>query len=106
MYPTRQCIANRQGDVSIVSISRAITIGTPQEDVALSKFTSSDNENESFLIIPLTSGVIKVHFVQASSLEDYVISEVEVNASLGYPLPYLVDKVFKDGTTAQFNIGY
>lgn len=46
MYPTRQCIANRQGDVSIVSISRAITIGTPQEDVALSKFTSSDNENE------------------------------------------------------------
>lgn len=40
MYPTRQCIANRQGDVSIVSISRAITIGTPQEDVALSKFTS------------------------------------------------------------------
>lgn len=59
-----------------------------------------------FLIIPLTSGVIKVHFVQASSLEDYVISEVEVNASLGYPLPYLVDKVFKDGTTAQFNIGY
>lgn len=42
MYPTRQCIANRQGDVSIVSISRAITIGTPQEDVALSKFTSSD----------------------------------------------------------------
>lgn len=44
MYPTRQCIANRQGDVSIVSISRAITIGTPQEDVALSKFTSSDNE--------------------------------------------------------------
>lgn len=51
-------------------------------------------------------GVIKVHFVQASSLEDYVISEVEVNASLGYPLPYLVDKVFKDGTTAQFNIGY
>lgn len=50
MYPTRQCIANKQGDVSIVSISRAITIG--------------------------------------------------------YPLPYLVDKVFKDGTTAQFNIGY
>lgn len=39
-------------------------------------------------------------------IEDYVISEVEVNASLGYPLPYLVDKVFKDGTTAQFNIGY
>lgn len=27
MYPTRQCIANKQGDVSIVSISRAITIG-------------------------------------------------------------------------------
>lgn len=105
MYPTRQCIANKQGDVSIVSISRAITIGTPQEDVVLSKFTSSDKD-EPFLIIPLTSGVIKVHFVQASSLEDYVISEVEVNASLGYPLPYLVDKVFKDGTTAQFNIGY
>lgn len=33
MYPTRQCIANKQGDVSIVSISRAITIGTPQEEV-------------------------------------------------------------------------
>ena len=61
MYPTRQCIGNKQGDVSIVSISRAITIGTPQEDVALSKFTSSDKD-EPFLIIPLTSGVIKVHF--------------------------------------------
>lgn len=53
MYPTRQCIANRQGDVSIVSISRAITIGTPQEDVALSKFTSSDNENEMTKVVLL-----------------------------------------------------
>nr|DAO11219.1 MAG TPA: hypothetical protein [Herelleviridae sp.] len=40
-------------------------------------------------------------------MEDtYTISEAEVNASMGYPIPYLVDKVFKDGTTAQFNIGY
>jgi hypothetical protein len=38
MYPTRQCIANKQGDVSIVSISRAITIGTPQEEVSMEQW--------------------------------------------------------------------
>jgi hypothetical protein len=84
MYPTRQCIANKQGDVSIVSISRAITIGTPQEDVALSKFTSYKHLHSKIMLF----------------------LKLKVNASLGYPLPYLVDKVFKDGTTAQFNIGY
>lgn len=84
MYPTRQYIANRQGDVSIVSISRAITIGTPQEDVALSKFTSYKHLHSKIMLF------LKLKLMLLS----------------GYPLPYLVDKVFKDGTTAQFNIGY
>lgn len=35
MYPTKQCISNTKGNVSIVSISRAITIGTPKEDVVI-----------------------------------------------------------------------
>jgi hypothetical protein len=30
---------------------------------------------------------------------------VEVSAYIGSPMPYLIDKVFVDGTTAQFNIG-
>lgn len=102
MYPTKQCISNTKGNVSIVSISRAITIGTPQEDIVVK---GNHGENEPFLVIPLTAGTIKVHFIGASSLEDYTISEAEVNASLGYPIPYLIDKVFKEGTTAQFNIG-
>lgn len=102
MYPTKQCISNTKGNVSIVSISRAITIGTPKGDIVVK---GNHGENEPFLVIPLTAGTIKVHFIGAPSLEDYTISEVEVNASLGYSIPYLVDKVFKEGTTAQFNIG-
>jgi len=30
---------------------------------------------------------------------------VEVSAYIGSPMPYLIDKVFVTGTTAQFNIG-
>lgn len=99
MYPNRVALSNDNGHTSIVSIARAKAIGTLQEDFSIGGGT--------FLIIPLTAGTIKVHFVGESALEDtYTISEVEVNASMGYPLPYLVDKVFKNGTTAQFNIGY
>lgn len=98
MYPNRVALSNDKGHTSIVNIARAKAIGTLQEDFSI---------GGTFLIIPLTAGTIKVHFVGESALEDtYTISEAEVNASMGYPIPYLVDKVFKDGTTAQFNIGY
>lgn len=100
MYPNRVALSNDKGHTSIVSIARAKAIGTLQEDFSI-------GGGGTFLIIPLTAGTIKVHFVGESALEDtYTISEAEVNASMGYPIPYLVDKVFKDGTTAQFNIGY
>lgn len=47
MYPTKQCISNTKGNVSIVSISRAITIGTPKEDIVVK---GNHGENEPFLI--------------------------------------------------------
>lgn len=99
MYPNRVTLSDNKGNISIVSIACAKEIGTLQEDFTIG--------GGVFLIIPLTAGTIKVHFAGESAPEDtYTISEAEVNASLGYPIPYLVDKVFKDGTTAQFNIGY
>ena len=80
MYPNRVALSDDKGYTSIVSIARAKEIGTLQEDFSIGGGT--------FLIIPLTAGTIKVHFVGESALEDtYTISEAEVNASMGYPIP-------------------
>lgn len=37
MYPTKVSIANNKGFESITAISRAFEVGTPAEDVVLSK---------------------------------------------------------------------
>lgn len=63
------------------------------------------DSDKNFLVIPLTAGTVKVHLCGAPSIETYTISETEVSAYMGSPMPYLIDKVFVDGTTAQFNIG-
>lgn len=63
------------------------------------------DSDKNFLIIPLTAGTVKVHLCGAPSIETYTISETEVSAYMGSPMLYLIDKVFVDGTTAQFNIG-
>lgn len=39
MYPTKVSIANNKGFESITAISRAFEVGTPAEDVVLSKYT-------------------------------------------------------------------
>ena len=67
---------------------------------------NAEQQPEGFLLIPLTSGDIKVHLAGAPNFEDYTISSAEVDASLGVPMLYLVDKVYMDGTTATFNIGW
>lgn len=94
MYPTKVSIANNKGFESITAISRAFEVGTPAEDVVLSKYTLVPDDKRAFLIIPLAAGP-----------DTYTISETEVSAYMGSPMPYLIDKVFVDGTTAQFNIG-
>lgn len=106
MYPNKVSISNGEGQVSITAISRAFEVGQVAEDFDLSKYTSVEHDSKkNFLVIPLTAGTIKVHLCGAPSIETYTISEVEVSAYMGSPMPYLVDKVFKDGTTAQINIG-
>lgn len=82
MYPNKIRISNGEGQVSITAISRAFEVGQVAEDFDLSKYTSVEHDSET-----------------------YTISEVEVSAYMGSPMPYLIDKVFVDGTTAQFNIG-
>lgn len=42
MYPTKVSIANNKGFESITAISRAFEVGTPAEDVVLSKYTLFD----------------------------------------------------------------
>jgi hypothetical protein len=73
--------------------------------LVLSKYTLVPDDKRAFLIIPLAAGTVKVHLIGETGPDTYTISETEVSAYMGSPMPYLIDKVFVDGTTAQFNIG-
>ena len=105
LYKT--ALANPGGIQVPVSIQRAFAVGVPTEDVTAQSFEPDTMQQpEGFLIIPLKAGTVKVHLVGASTFEDYTISEAEISAWIGKPTPYLVDKVYKDGTTAELNIGW
>lgn len=100
-------LANPGGLPNPTTIQRAFMVGTPTEDLTAATFEPDEQQQpEGFLLIPLAAGTIKVHLAGAATFEDYTISEVEVDASLGSPMLYLVDKVYSAGTTAQFNIGW
>lgn len=73
--------------------------------MVLSKYTLVPDDKRAFLIILLAAGTVKVHLIGETGPDTYTISETEVSAYMGSPMPYLIDKVFVDGTTAQFNIG-
>lgn len=102
----RTTIVNRNGEVSSMTISRAITIGVLTENITPSVLEENeDYRPENFYVIPTTEGIIKV--ILADSLgEEYMISEAEINANLGSPIPYLIKEVIKEGTTAEFNVGW
>lgn len=89
LYKT--CLANPGGIPSPTTIQRAFAVGTLTEDLTAATFEpDKEQQPEGFLIIPLTSGDIKVHLAGAPAFEDYTISGVEVDASLGVPMLYLV----------------
>lgn len=101
----RTAIVNRGGEVSSLTISRAITIGALTENITpMMLEENEDYRPDCFYVIPLTEGTIKVRLV--GGREDYTISEAEVTANLGLPIPYLVEMVYKDGTTSELNIGW
>lgn len=101
----RTAIVNQNGTVSSMTISRAFSIGMLVENALNTTFLGEENDvPDYFYVIPLTEGKIKVRLV--GGREDYTISEAEVTANLGLPIPYLVETVYRDGTTAQFNIGW
>lgn len=101
----RTAIVNQNGTVSSMTISRALPISTLVEASLNTTFLGEENDRPNyFYVIPLTEGTIKVRLV--GGREDYTISEAEVTANLGLPIPYLVETVYRDGTTAQFNIGW
>lgn len=99
----RTAIVNQNGTVSSVTISRAFSIGMIVDNLDTTFFGEEDRPNY-FYVIPTTEGKIKVRLV--GGREDYTISEAEITANLGLPIPYLVETVYRDGTTAQFNIGW
>lgn len=99
----RTAIVNQNGIVSSMTISRAFSIGMIVGNLDTTFLREEDRPNY-FYVIPLTEGTIKVRLV--GGREDYTISEAEVTANLGLPIPYLVETVYRDGTTAQFNIGW
>lgn len=101
----RTAIVNQNGTVSSMTISRAFSIGMLIESSLNTTFLGEENDRpDYFYVIPLTEGTIKVRLV--GGREDYTISEAEITANLGLPIPYLVETVYRDGTTAQFNIGW
>lgn len=99
----RTAIVNQNGIVSSMTISRAFSIGMIVDNLDTT-FLGEEDRPDYFYVIPLTEGTIKVRLV--GGREDYTISEAEVTANLGLPIPYLVETVYRDGTTAQFNIGW
>lgn len=99
----RTAIVNQNGTVSSMTISRAFSIGMIVDNLDTT-FLREEDRPDYFYVIPLTEGTIKVRL--AGGREDYTISEAEITANLGLPIPYLVEMVYRDGTTAQFNIGW
>lgn len=100
----RTAIVNQNGIVSSMTISRAFSIGMIVDNLDTTFLGEENDRPNYFYVIPLTEGTIKVRLV--GGREDYTISEAEVTANLGLPIPYLVETVYRDGTTAQFNIGW
>lgn len=100
----RTAIVNQNGIVSSMTISRAFSIGMIVDNLDTTFLGEENDRPNYFYVIPLTEGTIKVRLV--GGREDYTISKAEITANLGLPIPYLVETVYRDGTTAQFNIGW
>lgn len=86
-------LITNNGDAAPSLISSAWNFASIDEDITL---IDQNGQPVSFVIIPLVAGTIKV--ILAGGME-YTISEAEVNASLGSPLMYMVQKIVKEGTT-------
>lgn len=86
-------LITNNGDAASSLISSAWNFATIDEDITL---IDQNGQPVSFVIIPLAAGSIKV--ILAGGME-YTISEAEVNANLGNPLMYMVQRIIKEGTT-------
>lgn len=101
-------IVSELGAVAAPLLSRVFSVGELSEDLVASALErDAALTPRAFLVIPRGSGTVHVHMAGAPFGETYVISSVEVEASLGYPLPYLVDCVIADSdTTASISVGW
>jgi hypothetical protein len=89
------------GEAAPSLISSAWNLSDINEDIVL---TDQNGQEVPFIIVPLSEGTIKV--ILTGGME-YTISEAEVNANLGSPLMYMVQKILKEGTTAtNLSIGF
>ena len=94
-------LITNSGEAAPSLISSAWSFATIEEDITL---TDQNGQLVSFVIIPLAAGTIKV--ILAGGME-HTISEAEVNANIGNPLMYMVQKIVKEGTTAtNLSIGF
>lgn len=81
------------GEAAPSLISSAWNLSDINEDIVL---TDQNGQEVPFIIVPLSEGTIKV--ILTGGME-YTISEAEVNANIGNPLMYMVQKIVKEGTT-------
>ena len=86
-------LITNNGDAAPSLISSAWNFASIDEDIVL---IDQNGQEVPFVIIPLSEGAIKV--ILSGGME-YTISEAEVNANIGNPLMYMVQRIIKEGTT-------
>lgn len=101
-------IVGETGAVAAPLLSRMFSIGDITEDVTPQSLEADPALTPtSLIIVPRGSGTILVHMAGAPFGENYLISSVEVEASIGYPLPYLVDRIiYGADTNASISVGW
>ena len=94
-------LITNNGDAAPSLISSAWNFASIDEDITL---IDQNGQPVSFIIIPFAAGTNKMIF--AGGME-YTILETGVNANIGNPLMYMVQKIVKEGTTVtSLSIGF
>lgn len=92
-------------DKASIGVDGVVDMSTRGGDFKVSDLGLKANElPEYFLLIPETTGQIVVNLEADLSTNTYTITKTQIANQIGMILPYKVDRVFKNGTTAKFSI--
>ena len=89
-------IANSDPDLGVVNMVTESIDFLPKRRAA----------DDSFMICIETAGAIKVQLIGQPAGESFTITAAQAQAYLGKWYPAKIARVYKDGTTGQFSIGF